>query len=53
MYERGDYKWSITEYSKSIEADPKFMMARLNRAANYMKLRDFEAAIFDLDHIIK
>ena len=52
MYQRGNYKWSVTEYTKCLQADEGFMMARLNRAANYMRLREYEAALLDLDDII-
>ena len=52
MYNRGDFKWSLPEYTKAVKADPTFLMARLNRSANYVKLREYDACLRDLDDIM-
>jgi tetratricopeptide (TPR) repeat protein len=47
-WEKGEYQKGIEEFSKSIEANPKFVSSYFFRGSSYFKLRNYEAAAKDL-----
>ena len=47
FYKRSDYYSALNAYSKSLEFDKEFLMARLNRATTWLKTRCFENAVED------
>lgn len=48
FYKRNDYYSALNAYTKSLEFDKEFVMARLNRATTWIKTRCFENGIEDL-----
>ena len=50
-YKKGDYRWADGSYSKCLMAAPDFFLVLLNRATNYLKLREFQKSIDDLDDL--
>lgn len=53
FYKRSDYHSALNAYSKALEYDKEFLMARLNRATTWLKVRCFENAIEDIQDIEK
>ena len=51
FYKRSDYYSALNAYSKSLEFDKEFLMARLNRATTWLKTRCFENAVEDCQDI--
>ena len=51
FYNRNDYSSAINAYSKSIENDKEFLMARLNRATSFLRIRGFLACVDECDDI--
>jgi len=51
FYKRNDYHSALNAYSKALEYDKEFLMARLNRATTWLKVRCFENAIEDIQDI--
>src|SRR5688500_18287199 len=51
-YDIGHCDWAIGEYTKSISLDPTYAQAYNNRGYTYMRLRDFEKALPDLNMAI-
>jgi len=51
FYKRNDFHSALNAYSKSIENDKDFLMARLNRATTFLKVRWFPACVDECDEI--
>ena len=49
LFAQGDYKGAIAEYSKASDSD---VLARLNRAAAFLKLERWQEAVNDCDAVI-
>lgn len=53
FFKRFDYHAALNAYSKALKIDPEFLMARLNRASCFIKLRGYVAAVDDCKDIEK
>ena len=51
FYKRNDYHSALNAYSKSISNDQDFLMARLNRATTFIKMRWYQAGIDECNDI--
>lgn len=51
FYRRHDYHAAINAYAKALEADKEFLMARLNRATCFIRIRAYQGCIGDCDDI--
>jgi len=51
--DKDDVDGAIEEYTKAIEADPKFVKAYLNRGINREKKNQYDAAIADFTKVIE
>lgn len=51
FYRRNDFHSAINAYSKALENDKEFLMARLNRATTFIRMRAYEACVKDCDDI--
>ena len=49
LFAQGDYNAAIAEYSKASDSD---VLARLNRAAAFLKLERWQEAVNDCDAVI-
>jgi tetratricopeptide (TPR) repeat protein len=52
-YDTGNCQQAIIDYTTSINLNPAFSQAFNNRAYTYMRLREFEPALNDLDHALE
>lgn len=52
-YETGNCQKAITDYTHSIELNPNFPQAYNNRAYTFMRMRDYAAALPDLDSALQ
>lgn len=52
-YRNSDNKGAFTDYSKSIELDPKITGLYLNKALTSVELKDLEGAVFDYTKAIE
>ena len=52
-YENGDYDGAISDYTETIQINPKHVPARCNRGLVQSKKGEFEKAIADLDEAIR
>ena len=41
FFKRHDFQAAVMAYGKALKEDPEFLMARLNRATSYIKVRGF------------
>jgi len=41
FYKRSDFVGAVSAYSKSLEKDKEFLMARLNRISTFIRMRSF------------
>ena len=53
FFKNFDYNAALNAYTKALKEDPEFLMGRLNRAACFIKLRGYVAAVDDCSDIIK
>lgn len=51
FYNRHDYHAAVNAYSKSIQNDKDFLMARLNRATTFIRMRAYQACVGDCNDI--
>ncbi len=51
FYKRQDFNSAINAYCKALEYDKEFLMARLNRASTWLKVRCFENCVEDCQDI--
>ena len=51
FYKRHDYHSALNAYSKSIENDRSFLMSRLNRGTTFIKVREFQACVDEMNEI--
>jgi dyslexia susceptibility 1 candidate gene 1 protein len=51
FYRRNDFHSAVNAYSKALENDKGFLMARLNRATTFIRMRAYQACIKDCDDI--
>lgn len=51
-FKKHDFHAAIANYSKALENDRNFLMARLNRVTCFMKMRQFVAAVEECDVIV-
>jgi tetratricopeptide (TPR) repeat protein len=51
-YKQHDFHAAIAQYSKALDCDRDFLMARLNRVTCFMKMRSFVAAVEECDTIL-
>ncbi|SRR5258708_97428 len=52
-YESGNCGKAISEYTKSIQLNPKYPQAYNNRAYTYMRMRNYSAALSDLNKALE
>lgn len=52
-FKKHDFHAAIANYSKALENDRDFLMARLNRVTCFMKMRQFVAAVEECDVILQ
>lgn len=51
FYKRQDFNSATNAYCKALEYDKEFLMARLNRASTWLKVRCFENCVEDCQDI--
>jgi dyslexia susceptibility 1 candidate gene 1 protein len=51
FFNRNDYQSAINAYTKALEFDKEFLMARLNRATTWLKIRAFQNCVLDCQDI--
>ena len=52
FFKRSDYHAAINAYSKALKADKDFLSGRLNRATCYIKTRNFNLCVDDINDIV-
>jgi tetratricopeptide (TPR) repeat protein len=52
-FDQKRYKEAISEYSKTLNLDPKFYVANYNRGLAYLHLRKYEQAIADFNNYLR
>jgi tetratricopeptide (TPR) repeat protein len=50
-FNKGQFQNAHAHYVKCIKANPEFLMARLNRATCFLKMRDYSCCLQDLADI--
>jgi len=53
FFKRADYTAACNAYTKALKEDKDFAMARLNRAACFIKMRHYDLAVDDCDDLEK
>jgi len=51
FYKRHDFMSAINAYSKAIKIDNGFLFCRLNRGTTFMRMRQFQACVDEMDDI--
>ena len=51
FYKRQDFYSAVNAYSKSLENDSEFLMARLNRATTFLRVRLFPSCVEECNDI--
>ena len=52
FFKRSDYHAAINAYTKALKADKDFLSGRLNRATCYIKTRNFNLCVDDINDIV-
>jgi tetratricopeptide (TPR) repeat protein len=52
-FDRGQYAWAISDYSKAIEIDPRYAAAYSNRGDAYKITGQYDKAISDFSKVIE
>ena len=53
FFKRHDFTAAIAAYAKALQADPDFLMGRLNRATCFIMVRGFSACVEDCNDIVR